>query len=147
MTPNPLAPRFGRAGGPATQQVREFGDITVSSVAWDAPEGGFGGSVTTKTVLGDPSGITGIAGSYFLIWGYSITTNHTTSGAFGFLEDSAGGENITPYAVMAQGPMMSSFSLPIRLDADKGVRLKSYGSWSTAGKYLLGSVQFTVHAP
>ena len=146
MTPSTTAPRFGRAGGPATQQVREFGDITVSSVAWQNPAGTVG-SPTFKTILGDPSGLTGIAGSYFLIWGYSVVTNNIADSAFGYLEDDDGAENISPYAVMAQGPMMAAFSMPIKLEADKGARLKSYGSWPSGDEYLLGSLHFTVHTP
>lgn len=138
-TPN----RFGRAGGPNTQQVREFGDITVSSITWANPNGSVG-SPTTKDGLGEPSGITGVAGSYYMIWGYSVVTN-VASACFGYLEDEDAAENIAPYGITNAGPMMHTFNIPIKLAPDKGTRIRSFGG--PASGYLLASFHYTVHTP
>ena len=121
MTPNPLAPRFGRAGGASTQQVREFGDITVSSVSYTAN--------TSGIILGDCSAVTGNTESYYLIWGY-VCGHSASSGAFGYIEDTEVGgpgdyrENITPYSVTSAGPMFQTFGLPIKLEPGTGVRYR-----------------------
>ena len=116
-TPN----RFGRAGGPNTQQVREFGDITVSSISYTTNASG--------TVLGDASAVTGDANSYYLIWGY-VVGHSSASGAFGYIEDSnpAALENITPYSVTSAGPMFQTLNIPIRLAPGRGVKYRPLGS-------------------
>tara|TARA_R110002110_G_scaffold402028_1_gene619145 strand:- start:191 stop:601 length:411 start_codon:yes stop_codon:yes gene_type:complete len=136
MTPSTTAPRFGRAGGPTSQHVREFGDITVSSLTITNP------TAANFTVLGEPSGLTGVAGSYYRIWGYMAGSSATAW--FGFLETEDGDENISPFAVTSQGPMFQSFTMPIILDADLAVRCRSLNSMTGKG---LVSLQFTVHAP
>ena len=83
MTPNPLAPRYGRAGGVSPQQVREFGDITVSSISYTAN--------TSGIILADCSTVTGNADSCYLIWGY-VCAHSASSGAFGYIEDTEPGD-------------------------------------------------------
>jgi len=121
MTPNPLAPRYGRAGGVSPQQVREFGDITVSSISYTAN--------TSGIILADCSTVTGNADSCYLIWGY-VCAHSASSGAFGYIEDTEPGdvddyrENITPYSVTSAGPMFQTFGLPIKLEPGTGVRYR-----------------------
>ena len=133
--------RFGRAGGPTTQMIRETADITVSSLQTSALAAG-----ASLTVLGDPSSITGVAGSHYLIWGFHIGT--ANSGAsYGYLESSDGSEDIAPFAVTQAGPQFLSLNLPIRLEADLGVRLRTLSNINAANKTVLASVHFTVHKP
>ena len=141
MTPNPSAPRFGRAGGSTPQHVREFGDITVSSLLTiDTAEG------ASETVLGPASGVTGIADSYYRIWGYSIVTAKSSAN-YGYLESSDGAENIAPYAVTQAGPIFQTLNLPILLEPNLGVRVRSLVAIDSAAKTLIVSVHFTAHAP
>jgi hypothetical protein len=141
MTPSTTAPRFGRAGGPTSQHVREFGDITVSSLltaslAADA----------SLTVMGPASGITGVADSYYRIWGYAVVTANSVAN-FGYLESSDGAENITPYAITQAGPLFQTLNLPILLEPNLGVRVRSLSLIDAPGKTLIVSIHFTAHAP
>ncbi len=119
---------YGRAGGPATQNVREYGDMTMSAV-----------SVTnndTGTILPAPG-----ADSYYLIWG---ATAACTTSSFGYIEAiGSGGEDILAFAVTQAGPMSAnSFALPIKLDANVGVQCRTLAG---SGGTTLGAVYFTVH--
>jgi len=134
---------YGLPGTPTNQHTREYGDITVSSITWANPAGSVG-SPTTKDALGEPSGLTGVAGSYYKIWGYSVVTNVGTA-CFGYLEDEDAAENIAPYGITNAGPMMHTFNVPIKLAPDKGTRIRSFGG--TGSGYLLASFHYTVHTP
>tara|TARA_R100000458_G_scaffold14373_1_gene12168 strand:+ start:4074 stop:4487 length:414 start_codon:yes stop_codon:yes gene_type:complete len=130
--------RFGRAGGPTPAHIREYGDVTVSSVATTA------NGVTN--LLGAASGYTGVADSYYYIWGYSI--GHTDADgdcAFGYLESDEGTpENICTFAVSKSGPQTANFFVPIKLDANAGVDIRMLAD---PDGNVVASVQFTVHKP
>ena len=126
---------FGRAGGPATQQVREFGDITVSSIQHV--------DLGTSSILADASAVTGNADSYYLIWGFSV--NHSSANAaYGYIESNEGTpENIAPFAVTAAGPIFQSLGLPIRLSPGAGVQSRTLAN---PDGIVLVSVHYTVHS-
>jgi hypothetical protein len=128
--------RFGRAGGPTTQMIRESADITVSSVATTA------NGVTN--ILGSASGYTGVADSYYLIWGYTVG-HSVSSAAYGYIESDEGSpENITPFAVTMNGPACQSFTMPIKLSPNAGVDIRNLVN--PEGQ-VVAAVQFTVHKP
>tara|TARA_R110000765_G_scaffold27949_1_gene67708 strand:- start:159 stop:569 length:411 start_codon:yes stop_codon:yes gene_type:complete len=132
---------YGRAGGPTTQMVREFGDITVSSLLTSGTA-----QYASETILGPASGITGVADSYYRIWGYAVVTAYDDAN-YGYLESSDGSEDITPYAITNAGPLFQTLNLPIILEPNLGVRLRSLSLINTAGKTVIASVHFTAHAP
>jgi len=128
--------RFGRAGGPTPQHIREYGDVTVSSVATTA------NGVTN--LLGPASGYTGVPDSYFYVWGYSCGHAHANV-AFGFIESDEGTpENIAPFAVTQNGPATANFFVPVKLAANAGVDIRLLAD---PDGQVVASVQFTVHEP
>tara|TARA_R110000765_G_scaffold287056_1_gene383520 strand:- start:106 stop:477 length:372 start_codon:yes stop_codon:yes gene_type:complete len=117
---------YGRAGGPTTQNVREYGDITMATVA--------NTDNATGTILAAPG-----ADSYYLIWG---ATAACTVSALGYIEAISGGEDILAFVVTKEGPMSAMFDLPIKIDANVGVQLRTLtGSEGTT----LGAVYYTTH--
>jgi hypothetical protein len=118
---------YGRAGGPATQNVREYGDVTMSSASVS--------NNATGEILASPG-----ADSYYLIWG---ATAGCTVSALGYIEqDDTGGEDILAFIVTKEGPMTAMFDLPIKLVPDVGVQVRTLpGSSGTT----LGAVYYTTH--
>ena len=128
--------RFGRAGGPTPAHIREYGDVTVSSVATTA------NGVTN--ILGQASGYTGVTGSYFYIWGYNVGHAHANV-AYGFIESDEGTpENIAPFAVTQNGPQAANFFVPVKLAPNAGVDIRCLAD---PDGQVVASVQFTVHTP
>tara|TARA_R110002012_G_scaffold242929_3_gene417441 strand:+ start:490 stop:897 length:408 start_codon:yes stop_codon:yes gene_type:complete len=128
--------RWGRAGGPTPAQIREYGDVTVSSVATTA------NGVTN--MLGSASGFTGVADSYFYIWGYSCGHAHTNV-AYGYIESDEGTpENIAPFAVTEDGPVAANFFVPVKLGPNAGVDIRLLAN---PDGQVVASVHFTVHLP
>tara|TARA_R110002012_G_scaffold130611_1_gene283125 strand:+ start:4579 stop:4989 length:411 start_codon:yes stop_codon:yes gene_type:complete len=134
MTPNPLAPRYGRAGGPSTQMIKETADITVTGLSFiDAG---------TSSVLMNASSVTGNAESYYLIWGWTVVHSDDNP-VYGYLESNEGTpENITPFAVTAAGPISQALFMPIKIAEGKGVQVRALNS--PAGVSLV-AVHYTVH--
>lgn len=114
MTPNPLAPRYGRAGGPSTQHVREYLDLSTTAILVVASTG-----VARQPMLPATTG-----DDYYMIWGYSVVTSNASGAEFGFVETTDGAEDIGAYAVTAAGPLALSLPLPIRLAPGQGVGIK-----------------------
>jgi len=140
MTPSTTAPRFGRAGGPSTQQVREYGDISTSSMVMTVAY-----TTDSHTLLLDASSASlgGDANSYYLIWGYSIATN-ATDPVFGYVESDFTAENIAAFGITAAGPMFQTFTMPIRLGAGEGVAARMAATIQTA-KVTLIMIHYTWH--
>ena len=120
---------YGRSGGITTQMAREGSDITMASVTVVATE--------TDTILAAPG-----AGSYYLIWGATVC--NTGASALGFIESLSTSEDILAYACSIQGPMVMSFSMPIRLADNTGVRIRQLAG-SLAGETTLAAVYYTTH--
>jgi len=139
MTTSTTAPRFGRAGGPSTQQVREFGDVSTSSHILTNAH-----STNSVTLLLDASSASlgGDADSYYLIWGYSCATSKATP-VFGFVESDFTAENIAAFAISAHGPMTHSFHMPIKLGAGEGVATRMGAAIAT--DKVLVMIHYTWH--
>tara|TARA_R110001583_G_scaffold31199_2_gene107014 strand:+ start:1110 stop:1484 length:375 start_codon:yes stop_codon:yes gene_type:complete len=118
---------YGRAGGPATQNVREYGDVTMSSASVS--------NNATGAILASPG-----ADSYYLIWG---ATAACTGSSLGYIEqDDTGGEDILAFVVTKEGPMTTMFDLPIKLVPDVGVQVRTLAG---SGGTTLGAVYYTTH--
>ena len=127
---------YGRAGGPAIQNAREFMDIQVSSATTTDQE--------TVNILQDASATTGDATSYYLIWGYTV--GHTADTvAYGYLESNEGTpENIAPFVATIHNTQVDDFQIPIKIAAGQGVDVRTLGN---PGGTVLAAVKFTVITP
>tara|TARA_R110000765_G_scaffold331599_1_gene422387 strand:- start:351 stop:725 length:375 start_codon:yes stop_codon:yes gene_type:complete len=117
---------WGRAGGPATQQVREYGDITMAAVA--------NTNNATEEILAAPG-----ADKYYLIWG---ATAACTVSSLGYIEAISGGEDILAFVVTKEGPMSVMFDLPVKVDTNVGVQSRTL---ATSLGTTLGAVYYTLH--
>jgi hypothetical protein len=126
---------YGRAGGPTTQMVREFGNVTTSSHIILPAD-----TTVTQPILGAPTG-----DDYYLIWGFTVGTNNTAP-EFGYLESTDGAEDISAFAVTAAGPLAMSLTLPIRLEPLQGVNCTMLDT-VTAGKKVLPMIYYTLVSP
>jgi len=127
---------YGRAGGPAVQNVREFMDIQVSSATTTAQE--------TTNILQDASATTGDATSYYLVWGYTV--GHTDAAvAYGYLESNEGTpENIAPFVATIHNTQVDDFQIPIKIAAGQGVDVRTLNNPNGT---VLAAIKFTVVTP
>ena len=141
MTPSTTAPRFGRAGGPSTQQVREYGDMSTSS---HVQVHAYGTSSVTLLLDASAADVGGDANSYYLIWGYSVATNKDAA-VFGYIESDFSAENIAAFAITEAGPMFHSFTLPIKLGAGEGVHSRMASATGHSSDRVLVMIHYTWH--
>ena len=105
---------YGRAGGPSIQQLRESWGQSVTSILVAS-----GDATTAKPMLPVTTGE-----DYYLIWGWSAGTNLPTGeAAYGYIQ-TTDESKIAAFAITAQGPMMMTFDLPIKLAPGQGVNCK-----------------------
>ena len=133
MTPSTSAPRFGRAGGPSTQHVREYGDLSTSAIL----------VVAATTTVRQPMLPATTGGDYYLIWGYSVVTSNASGAEFGFIETTDGAEDIGAYAVTAAGPLALSLPIPVKLATGQGVGIKPLVT-ITAPQKCIAMVYYTL---
>jgi hypothetical protein len=113
---------YGRAGGPSIQQVRENWGQTATSILIAS---GSAGSTGDGGTADQPMLPVTTGEDYYLIWGWSVGTNLPTGeAAYGYIQSTAGTADIAAFAITAQGPMMMTFDLPIRLAPGQGVDCK-----------------------
>lgn len=105
---------YGRAGGPSIQQLRENWGQSVTSILVAS-----GDATTAKPMLPVTTGE-----DYYLIWGWSAGTNLPTGeAAYGYIQ-TTDESKIAAFAITAQGPMMMTFDLPVKLAPGQGVNCK-----------------------
>ena len=105
---------YGRAGGPSIQQLRESWGQSVTSILVAS-----GDAVAAKPMLPVTTGE-----DYYLIWGWSAGTNLPTGeAAYGYIQ-TTDESKIAAFAITAQGPMMMTFDLPVKLAPGQGVNCK-----------------------
>lgn len=120
--------RLGFAGGDRPANVKDYGDVTMSSAAVT--------DNATGAILASPG-----TNSYYLIWG---ATAACTVSSLGYIEqDDTGGEDIMAFVVTREGPMSVDFNVPIRLEPNVGVQVRTLAS--SLGT-TLGAVYFTTHS-
>ena len=112
---------YGRAGGPSIQQVREnWGQTATSILIASGNTGSTGdGGTADQPMLPVTTGE-----DYYLIWGWSAGTNLPTGeAAYGYIQ-TTDESKIAAFAITAQGPMMMTFDLPVKLAPGQGVNCK-----------------------
>jgi len=141
MTP-PAENRFGRAGGPTMAQIKEYSTLETSSTI-NLGEGG--------VILGDASSLPGgSADSYYLLWGFTATTDHSDP-FLGLVYDSnVSHDNTTTdaatylgFGANNQGPFFWNTEQPVKIRDGSGLKLDVI---SAEDNTLLTVVYSIVHA-
>lgn len=132
--------RFGRAGGPTVQQIRESAFVSVSGIGHPADITALG-----VNVLADASSVTGSADSYYMIWGIIASTSKDNTNPFmGNLYDtgishtpgSIDSACINTFSCCKEGPYFYSADHPVHVTRGAGVKLDASGANSTNILYI-----------